>query len=121
MRPNRWFRGQRRDLEARRDALAEAARRPQPDLEEAVERALGYLGRFREVIAQGTLVERKEFLGGFLREIRLDPGTLKGEIRFYDLVAASFWLSGWTGQKLYGASGQSPGPATRSRPSPDAP
>jgi hypothetical protein len=93
------IRGQRRDLEARRDVLRDAAQH-QPDLDAAVERALGYLGRFREVLAQGTNVEKKEFIRGFVNEIRLHPGTLKGEIRFYDLVAASFWCTGWTRQKL---------------------
>jgi hypothetical protein len=32
-----------------------------------------YLARFREVLEEGTLEQRKEFLHGFVHEIAIDP------------------------------------------------
>ncbi len=62
------------------------------DLEAATEAALGYLGRFRDVVACGTPIERKEFVGAFVERIELWPEEKRGMLQMRDMVAPSFKL-----------------------------
>jgi hypothetical protein len=51
-------------------------------------------------LAQGTIVEQKELLRGFIAGITITPSKDSGVITWYDLPA-SFKCSGWNRQKLY--------------------
>jgi len=62
------------------------------DLEAATRDALAYLARFRDVLEEGTLEQRKEFLRGFVHEISIDPDTARGVITFYELPAGSLMM-----------------------------
>jgi recombinase-like zinc beta ribbon protein len=62
------------------------------DLEAATRDALAYLARFREVLEEGTLEQRKEFLRGFVHEISIDPDTARGVITFYELPLTSLMM-----------------------------
>ncbi len=81
-------RTRRRDLEARLADLERIDYQP-VDLEAATREALAYLARFREVLEEGTLEQRKEFLRGFVHEIAIDPDAARGTITFYELPAGS--------------------------------
>ena len=94
------IKGQRRELEARQEALRAATRRA-VDVDEAVDEAMGYLGRFRDVLAQGTFLEQKEFLRCFVVGVDLDPAAKQGTLHMHNMVAASFLTSGWNRPKLY--------------------
>ena len=62
------------------------------DLEAATRDALAYLARFREVLEEGTLEQRKEFLRGFVHEISIDPDAARGTITFYELPISSLMM-----------------------------
>src|SRR5437879_5703565 len=62
------------------------------DLEAATRDALAYLARFRNVLEEGTLEQRKEFLRGFVHEISIDPDTARGVITFYELPISSLMM-----------------------------
>ena len=62
------------------------------DLEAATRDALAYLARFRDVLEEGTLEQRKEFLRGFVHEISIDPDTARGVITFYELPVTSLMM-----------------------------
>ncbi len=62
------------------------------DLEAATRDALAYLARFREVLEEGALEQRKEFLRGFVHEISIDPDTARGVITFYELPISSLMM-----------------------------
>ena len=62
------------------------------DLEAATRDALAYLARFRDVLEEGTLEQRKEFLRGFVHEISIDPDTARGVITFYELPISSLMM-----------------------------
>jgi len=94
------LKGQRRELEARHEALRAATRRP-VDVDRAVDEAMGYLGKFRDVLARGSFLEQKEFLRAFVVSIDLDPAAKKGVLHMHNMVAASFCISGWNRPKLY--------------------
>lgn len=66
--------------------------------------------RFRQVLAQGTIVEQKALLRGFIAGITITLSKDRGVITWYDLPA-SFSISGGRRQKLYRAS--FPGPTIR--------
>jgi DNA invertase Pin-like site-specific DNA recombinase len=85
------IRGRRQDLEARLADLQRVDYRP-VDLEAATREALAYLARFREVLEEGTLEQRKEFLRGFVAEIAIDPDAARGTITFYELPAGSLMM-----------------------------
>ena len=48
-----------------------------------------YLERFREVLGEASLEQRKEFLRGFVHESAIDPDNANGTINFYELPVAS--------------------------------
>jgi len=50
------------------------------------------MGRFREVLEIGSLEQRKEFLRGFVHEIRIDPDAGRGLITFYELPVMSLMM-----------------------------
>jgi hypothetical protein len=50
---------------------------------------LAYLARFRDVLEERTLEQRKEFLRGFVHEISIDSDTARGTITFYELPVTS--------------------------------
>jgi hypothetical protein len=50
---------------------------------------LAYLAKFREVLQEGTLEQRKEFLRGFVAEIGIDLDKARGTITFYELPVSS--------------------------------
>ncbi len=54
--------------------------------------ALAYLARFRDVLQEGNLEQRKEFLRGFVHEISIDPDTARGVITFYELPISSLMM-----------------------------
>jgi hypothetical protein len=85
------IRGRRQDLEARLADLQRVDYQP-VDLEAATREALAYLARFREVLEEGTLEQRKEFLRGFVAEISIDPDAARGTITFYELPAGSLMM-----------------------------
>ncbi len=85
------IRPRKHELEARLADLARVDYQP-VDLEAATSEALGYLGRFREVLEEGTLEQRKEFLRGFVHEISIDPDTARGVITFYELPTSSLMM-----------------------------
>jgi hypothetical protein len=51
--------------------------------------ALAHLAKFRELLQEGTLEQRKEFLRGFVAEIGIDPDKARGTITFYELPVSS--------------------------------
>jgi len=51
--------------------------------------SLACLARFRKVLEEGTLEQRKEFLRGFVAEIAIDPDAARGTITFYALPVTS--------------------------------
>ena len=61
-------------------------------MEAATRDALAYLARFRDVLEEGTLEQRKEFERGFVHEISIDPDTARGVITFYELPISSLML-----------------------------
>ena len=85
------IRAQRQALDSRLADLQRVEYRP-VDLEAATTDALAYLGRFREVLESGSLEQRKEFLRGFIQEIRIDPDAGRGVISFYALPAGSLMM-----------------------------
>jgi hypothetical protein len=85
------IRTQRQALDSRLADLQRVEYRP-VDLEAATADALAYLGRFRQVLEMGSLEQRKEFLHGFVHEIRIDPDAGRGVIRFYALPAGSLMM-----------------------------
>jgi site-specific DNA recombinase len=94
----------RRELEADREVLLAKIGKP-VDLEAAINDAMGYLNRFRDVLDQGTFMEKKEFLRGFVVGIDLDPEAKQGVLHMHDVVAASFSINGWTPDVLEKTSG----------------
>jgi hypothetical protein len=85
------IRARRQDLEARLADLQKIDFQ-KVDVEAATRDALAYLVRFREVLEQGTLEQRKEFLRGFVAEISIDPDASRGTICFYELPAGSLMM-----------------------------
>jgi len=63
-----------------------------------VEAAMAQVRRFRQVLAQGAIVEQKELLRGFIAGITITPSKDRGIITWYDL-SASFSISGGTGDE----------------------
>ncbi len=53
---------------------------------------MAYLATFRDVLEEGTLEQRKEFLRGFVHEISIDPDTARGVITFYELPISSLMM-----------------------------
>ena len=56
--------------------------------------------RFGNVLAQGSIVEQKELLRGFIGGIAITPSKDRGVITWYDM-SASLMFSGGNRQKLY--------------------
>ena len=46
---------------------------------------LGYMERFDEVVATGTVEEKRRFLRAFTRRVELDPDTGRGRAELYSL------------------------------------
>ncbi len=82
------IRVRKHDLEARLSDLERVEYEP-VDLEAATTDALAYVGRFREVLEEGSLEQRKEFLRGFVAEIAIDPNAARGTITYYELPVSS--------------------------------
>jgi len=82
---------ERRRLEARLGDLERLDYRP-VDVEAVTREALAYVGRFREVLGQGSLEQRKDFLRGFVKEIRIDPDKGEGAINYYRLPVSSLMM-----------------------------
>ena len=59
------------------------------DIEAVTAYALAHLAKFRQVLQESTLEQRKEFLRGFVAEIGIDPDKARGTITFYDLPDSS--------------------------------
>ena len=53
---------------------------------------MAYRGRFRDVLEEGTLEQRKEFLRGFVHENSIDPDAARGTITFYELPISSLMV-----------------------------
>ena len=53
---------------------------------------MAYLARFREVLVEGSLEQRKEFLRGFVHEISIDPDAARRTITFYELPVTSLMM-----------------------------
>jgi len=53
---------------------------------------LAYLAKFRDVLEEGTLEQRKEFLRGFVHEIAIDPDAPRGTTTFYELPITSLMM-----------------------------
>ncbi len=85
------IRVRKQDLEARLADLERIDYQP-VDLEAATREALAYLARFRDVLEEGTLEQRKELLRGFVHEISIDPDTARGVITFYELPITSLMM-----------------------------
>src|SRR5207245_6078039 len=85
------IRVRKQDLEARLADLERIDYQP-VDLEAATRDALAYLARFREVLGEGSLEQRKEFLRGFVHEISIDPDNARGVITFYELPITSLMM-----------------------------
>src|SRR5712691_4985442 len=85
------IRVRKQELEARLADLERVDYQP-VDLEAATRDALTYLARFRDVLEEGTLEQRKEFLRGFVHEISIDPDTARGVITFYELPTSSLMM-----------------------------
>lgn len=73
-----------RDLHAQVDDLCARATRT-PDIEAAVDVALDQLGSIRQVLAQGSIIEQKALLRGFIAGITLTPSQDRGVITWYQL------------------------------------
>ncbi len=82
------IRVRRQELEPRLADLERVDFQP-VDLEAAARDALAYLARFHDVLEEGTLEQRKEFLRGFVAEIAIDPDAARGTIAFYELPVTS--------------------------------
>ena len=89
-----------RELEARKMQIEVVGKEPL-DAEALTAQALAQMARFREVLEQGSIHERKEFLRGLVAGITLYPSEARGEIVFYSLLPASFKCSAGNRQKLY--------------------
>jgi site-specific DNA recombinase len=85
------IRVRRQELEPRLADLERVDFQP-VDLEAATRDALAYLARFRDVLEEGTLEQRKEFLRGFVHEISIDPDAARGVITFYELPISSLMM-----------------------------
>ena len=59
------------------------------DVEAATADAMAHPAKFREILQEGTLEQRKEFLRGFVAEIGIDPDKARGTISFYELPVLS--------------------------------
>src|SRR5713101_1259437 len=81
----------KQELEARLADLERIDYQP-VDLEAATRDALAYLARFRDVLEEGSLEQRKEFLRDFVHEISIDPDTARGVITFYELPISSLMM-----------------------------
>jgi DNA invertase Pin-like site-specific DNA recombinase len=92
------IRARRQDLEARLADLERVDYQP-VDVEAATADALANLAKFREVLQEGTLEQRKEFLRGFVAEIGIDPDKARGTITFYELPVLS--LMGMPGARVH--------------------
>jgi len=53
---------------------------------------LAYVARFREVLEEGSIEQRKEFLSGLVHEISIDPDAARGTITFYELPISSLMM-----------------------------
>ena len=53
---------------------------------------MAYVARFREVLEEGSIEQRKEFLRGFVHEISIDPDAARGTITFYELPISSLMM-----------------------------
>ena len=62
------------------------------DVEAVTREALAYLGRFGEVLGQGSIEQRKEFLRGFVKEIRIVPDKGTGVINNLRLPVSSLMM-----------------------------
>ena len=87
------------DLEAKEDDLRVRATQT-PDIDAAVAAALAQVRRFRDVLSQGSIVEQKELLRGFIAGITITPSKDAGLITWYDLPA-SLICGGGSRPKLY--------------------
>ena len=85
------IRTRKQEIEARLTDLQRVDFEP-VDLEAATRDALAYLARFREVLEEGTLEQRKEFLRGFVAGVEIDPDAVRGTITFYELPAGSLMM-----------------------------
>jgi site-specific DNA recombinase len=85
------IRVRRQELEPRLADLERVDYQP-VDIEAATRDALAYLARFRDVLEEGTLEQRKEFLRGFVYEISIDPDAARGTITFYELPVGSLMM-----------------------------
>ncbi len=85
------IRTRKQEIEARLSDLAQIDCQP-VDLEAATRDALAHLARFQNVLEEGTLEQRKEFLRGFVAGIEIDPDTARGTITFYELPAGSLMM-----------------------------
>lgn len=74
--------------------------------------AMGRLGRFRDVLEQGTFPEQKEFRRAFVAKITLHPVEMRGVLEMRDLAAANSCISGWSPSAAEKTSRASPGGAS---------
>ena len=55
------------------------------EVETVIPEVLGYMERFDEVVAAGTVDEKRRFLRAFTRRVELDPDTGRGRAELYSL------------------------------------
>jgi len=64
------------------------------DMDALVSDAVGSLSRFQEVMEQGSLEEKKEFLRAFVGRIKIFPGKGRGTVEYFKIPDLARLLAG---------------------------
>ncbi len=73
----RELKGELREIEPRLEEM-EASSAAAPDLDELTDAMLRYMENFGEVVAEGTVEERRAFIRAFVMKVELDPAEGRG-------------------------------------------
>jgi len=80
----RELKGELREIEPRL-AEMEAPSAAAPDLDELTDAMLGYMEEFDEVVAEGTVEERRAFIRAFVTKVELDPAEGRGRAQLLSI------------------------------------
>ena len=80
------IRSRLRELQAKEEGILSLPSGTQ-NIEATVEAALAQVRRFAKFLAQGSIVEQKELMRGFIAGITIAPSKDRGVITGYDLPA----------------------------------
>jgi hypothetical protein len=80
----RELKGQLKGVEPRLEELGAKAK-AQPDIDALADEILAYLRHFDDVVAEGTVDEKRRFIRAFVHQIVLEPGPLQARITLRDV------------------------------------